>query len=171
MIQATPVEPEPIQLSKTTFNNLIPAENPVGAYAGHIDSMMVMFRALNKHGQPRKTGGKLEKFSVYTNGEKVENVEDVGEGLYCFDYQSIHGKNEIDVQFNGKSIKGFPLVFYRKRKEDERKKKEEDDRKKKDDEDRKKKEDEDRKRKEDEDRKRKDGDDIVTGKQIGRAHV
>eukprot|EP01125_Pyxidicula_operculata_P009938 TRINITY_DN326_c0_g1_i1.p1 TRINITY_DN326_c0_g1~~TRINITY_DN326_c0_g1_i1.p1 ORF type:complete len:1048 (+),score=423.32 TRINITY_DN326_c0_g1_i1:47-3190(+) len=83
------------------------------AYGGYIFTLFFTFRALNKHGKPIKAGTKVD-FDVYSNGDKVSNVEDLGDGSYCFDYNTVPGDNSIDVKLNGKSIQGFPFSFRRK---------------------------------------------------------
>jgi len=38
----------------------------------------------------------------------------MGNGTYSFEYKCIPGNNIIDIKFQGKSIKGFPISFKRK---------------------------------------------------------
>uniref|UniRef100_A0A6B2KYN6 Calponin-homology (CH) domain-containing protein n=1 Tax=Arcella intermedia TaxID=1963864 RepID=A0A6B2KYN6_9EUKA len=83
-------------------------------YSAYTAITTISFKALNKHGQTRKSGGDGDLFTAYGNGKKIQRIEDMGDGTYCFDYNCIPGLNTIDVRFNGQSIKGFPITFSRK---------------------------------------------------------
>jgi len=81
---------------------------------GHVVAVTFIFRALNRYGKPKSTGGDTDAFSVTANGEKITLIEDAGDGTYTVDYNSVPGENEVDVQYKGNSIKGFPVKFFRK---------------------------------------------------------
>jgi len=83
-------------------------------YSAYTAIITITFRALNKDGVPRKSGGDVQLFSAIGNGKKVPRIDDKGNGLYSFDYHCVPGMNTIDVKFHGQSLKGFPISFKRK---------------------------------------------------------
>jgi len=83
-------------------------------YSAYTATMTITFRALNKKGVQKKTGGDADQFSAFGNGQKIAKIDDMGNGTYSFEYKCIPGNNIIDIKFQGKSIKGFPISFKRK---------------------------------------------------------
>jgi len=81
---------------------------------GRVIAVTFIFRALNRYGKPKSTGGDTDAFEVTANGEKITLIEDAGDGTYTVDYNSVPGNNEVDVKYKGHSIKGFPVQFFRK---------------------------------------------------------
>eukprot|EP01123_Difflugia_compressa_P010973 TRINITY_DN4177_c0_g1_i1.p1 TRINITY_DN4177_c0_g1~~TRINITY_DN4177_c0_g1_i1.p1 ORF type:complete len:221 (+),score=45.64 TRINITY_DN4177_c0_g1_i1:16-678(+) len=91
-----------------------PEERKEQKLEGHVVAVTFIFRALNRYGKPKSTGGDTDSFSVTANGEKITLIEDAGDGTYTVDYNCVPGNNEVDVQYKGQSIKGFPVKFFRK---------------------------------------------------------
>jgi len=75
------------------------------------EDVTILFQSTDKYGQPKTTGGDVEKFKVIVTGEEEVEIMDCEDGRYTFDYHVVPGYNSIDVQFEGASLGGFPISF------------------------------------------------------------
>jgi len=53
-------------------------------YSAYTATMTITFRALNKKGVQKKTGGDADQFSAFGNGQKIAKIDDMGNGMYSW---------------------------------------------------------------------------------------